>query len=429
MTRTVRADLILPPAVAVAVGTAALLAFGLQTVGHGDAVDYMAAADAILAGEPYPRDVPSRFFFRPPGYPALIAALWWVFGVSVAPLKVANIVALAATATLLALLATHASGDRRVGLVAGSVYALHPFALRYVVDVQTEPVFTALLTVGVTGAYLAMVSDHRPWLPAAVGGLGFGIAALTRPSALGVVLVIAAAIWAFRGLRNGLPVAAVVLVAVTVTIAPWTWTNWRATGDLIPVADGLGHHMWIGNHPDILRTYEERFASPEAHDRFHYPHLLVDLPTAQVERWREQGIDYEERSVGERDRLWRDDAVSRMVDRPALTARLWAWKTWGLWQPWLRADHYPTTWVIASGLGVLGLYGAATVGGLALWRRSERGRAFVVLTIALAAASTAVHVATHVLLRFRLPYVDPYLTVLAAVTLVAVGRRMSRPAR
>jgi len=87
-------------------------------------------------------------------------------------------------------------------------------------------------------------------------GLMAGGAALVAP----VMLVTVLAAWvadAFRRigflriLGRGVLVAALALAVV----APWTYRNWRAFGEFVPISTNGGVNLWIGNNPNATGAY------------------------------------------------------------------------------------------------------------------------------------------------------------------------------
>jgi hypothetical protein len=81
----------------------------------------------------------------------------------------------------------------------------------------------------------------------------------------------------------------------------------------------------------------------------------------------------------------------------------------------------PPAAVYASGIALSALYVAA-VAGAYLWTLRHDGRVALSLFALLFVSSTLVHMLSHVMMRFRLPYVDPYLSLLAGTTAVSILR-------
>jgi hypothetical protein len=207
---------------------------------------------------------------------------------------------------------------------------------------------------------------------------------------------------------------------MAIAILPWTYANWKAEQEVILITDGGGYHLWLGNHPAVLRIYEGPFRTREEFDAYSYDTLQRTLPDQQIAEWEGKG-GYSRLPLGARERKWRDAAVANMREHPALTGRLWFEKAKAYWRPWLHPAAYPPIAVYTSGVALSALYVAAAAGAF-LWARRREGRIALSLFALLFVSSTLVHVMTHVMMRFRLPYVDPYLSLLAGAAAMAILR-------
>jgi hypothetical protein len=397
-------------------------ALGATAPEFGDAADYRAAARALLAGEPYPREA-TQPFFRAPLYPLFLSLLWRLAPEGALALGVAQAALFASTCWLLYRIGVHVHGDEPAALAGALLYAGHPLALMQVPSTQTEVLHTALVGAGMAALSALLLSGRRANWAALGAGVAFGLAALCRPTALPIAGALAAGLVLWRrpllGVRAGAAwrYALVMGGAAGMTILPWTLANARATGYPFLVTDAGGFHLWLGNHPDALRIYEGHFEDRREFVRFTYDHLQRDLPRLLMAQWERDG-GYRALSLAERERRWRVEAWTNMRRHPGLTLRLWIDKGWALWRPWLHPAAYPRWIVVVTGLLVATLYVAAAVGATRV-RRHPRGASFVCLLAVLFAAVTVVHAMVHSMVRFRLPYVDPYLCLLAGSAVMA----------
>lgn len=121
----------------------------------------------------------------------------------------------------------------RTGMLAGLATAVHPMLLRYVPDLNTEPMlaFALTLTVWCTIRFYDRPTIRNGILLGAVGMLG----TLTKGVVLPVVVAFLT-VWFVRTVRRDgfsmKPVAAALAVVVTmaVVVAPWTYRNYRVSG-------------------------------------------------------------------------------------------------------------------------------------------------------------------------------------------------------
>lgn len=408
------------------------LATGPYATEFGDSIKYLTAARMILQGDGFPRaEFPPFFqpFFLPPLYPYFISVLWMMVPESIFFLKLVQSLLFGGSCLLLYRIGLEARMGQAAALCGASLYALNPFALKVVSDVQTEPLHTFLFATGMLAVTkLAARSVPRPGL-AVVAGLAFGVASLCRPTALPIGMAMAVCIalillWKKQPPLLSLGIAGAMAISVLSSIAPWTMANWRSTGELILISDAGGYHFWLGNHPDAARIYDGKFSGRAEFDKYTYQYLQIDLPKARIDEWEKKG-GYQHLSLRQREQRWWNEAMDNARQYPGLTARLWLMKAWTYWRPWLHPESYPLRQVLISALIIIPLYGMALVGGIQMWRIGE-GRLVLIVVLLLFLFSTGAHAAVHSMVRFRLPYVDPYLSLLAGPALYpGIGKLLS----
>lgn len=180
-----------------------------------DADHYVAIARYLAGGDGFAAHFPGTVLhataFRPPLYPALLGTVFAVFGESVGAGRVLNLVL-----GLGVVLLTDQLGRRLGGPVAGFVAAALvglsiPIAVNDVTTL-TEPL--SLLLIAAT--FVLLLDRHPHW-----AGLTTALLVLTRPSAQGIAVVVAAWIWWRLGWRRAATFAAIVMVVV----APWVVRN------------------------------------------------------------------------------------------------------------------------------------------------------------------------------------------------------------
>jgi len=77
--------------------------------------------------------------------------------------------------------------DRSVATVGAALFAVHPYAIRFSADVQSDSVYLAFFLAAVAALYHALSRGSVSW--AAATGLLSGFAYLTRPEGVGVLVV------------------------------------------------------------------------------------------------------------------------------------------------------------------------------------------------------------------------------------------------
>jgi hypothetical protein len=340
-----------------------------------------------------------RLIFYPPLYPYFVAILHRVFGSLDA--------ALWAQAGLGALLvpavgrAGRTAFSPRVGLAAGAVVAVYPDLVWFSVHFWSETLFVVALWWGIERVLRADVSGSRG--AAAVAGILWGLSTLTRE--LSLYLAPFAALWLARGTmpgggreprsaaRGGIGRASVFLLALVLTLAPWTIRNAIVFHAFIPVSTMGGSNLWQGNvpltHLEVHETLGE-ITDPIERDR-HARRLARQVILEQQPSW------VFEKTAAQMPEFWKagSEILDHLVGRGACGS--------------LTLATVKTIEVVVVGPYLL-LLGLGLVG-LARWRATPGG----VLLLVLAAAYNFAHIVAYATTRFRLPILPVVFLFAAAV--------------
>jgi len=127
--------------------------------------------------------------------------------------------------------------DTRTGLLAALIAAIYPNLVAYSHFLWSETLFAVLLTAGLVAFWCA--EERASWLLALLAGAALGMAALTREVAILVAGVCAA--WGvssalYTDRRGALVRAGLMMMAVAVTVLPWSIRNYRIYDHFIPVS-------------------------------------------------------------------------------------------------------------------------------------------------------------------------------------------------
>ena len=187
-------------------------------------------------------------YTRPPIYPLFLAGIYAVFGEKILAVRMVESVLGAGLAVLIAILAGRIGGAQ-VGALAGLLWSVYPIAVFIAGLVYPETVVTTLLACAV----LCMVTKgDRELGPRRIfiGGVLFGLAALTKPIVL--VTIAATTLWIMYWSRaHRLLLTALFLLGVAIPLAPWTVRNFSAYGGIVIVEPRLvGSLPWIGEFPE-----------------------------------------------------------------------------------------------------------------------------------------------------------------------------------
>lgn len=316
-----------------------------------DSLEYDTIARNLLAGHGYLGPPTEPFLMatraaRPPLYPLFLASLYrcrWPVTSAQAVFRVvtAQRILDLLTCLLIFLLGRMLYGPA-VGLLGALAWARYHRAALYSSSVLPETL-AATLCIGFLLA--AVCARSKGWAAAALAGLLLGLLAVTKPAILPLALVLVFC-WLVARRRDNLRSFVAFLLALTVTLAPWTWRNYRLFGRLVPVSTLGGVNLWIGNYVPFLAE-----ARLESYDIIHKT-LLKDVPPDQ-----EGMIDAA---------LYRaafSDIGTFLTHRPARFLKMEVIKFHRLWSTiGTDADIYHV------GLLVLGLVGIAVMA--VDWRRA-----------------------------------------------------------
>ncbi|MEP7149145.1 MAG: glycosyltransferase family 39 protein, partial [Acidobacteriota bacterium] len=397
---------------------------GRDNADFADSIDYVTAARMLVENGSYP-EVGGLHFFRAPLFPLFMAGVWSVTGESVFAVKIVQALLHAVTTLMIFKTAELLTGKSLVALIAGLLFALNPFFIYQAAAIQTEALHTFLVTLALMLFVKMIVSDERFDLrTAAAAGIAFGLAALCKNSALGVCILLAVSMVAlFFRRKNSFAAVALMVVAMFAVILPWTFYNWETRGEFILINDASGFVAWIGNHPANIRIFEGEFASREETQQYQ-DYLGKTLAAEQVAEW-ERTTGYSGLSFKQRERLWQQKAIENAEAQPGITARLIGWKLIGFWRPWLSADIYSAKGTMLSAALLVPLFGFGFAG-LIIAARRKRLKNVVILYVIMLLFLTVIHTVLVSTMRLRIPYVDPFLTIFAAIAIVAILSRFGK---
>lgn len=370
-----------------------------------DELQYQEIATNLVAGEGFALD--GRLTsWRPPLYPALLAALYTMSGTT-DPMVARIFQALLSLGT--ALLA-YGLGRRLFGestaLVAAGLVAFYPSLLFYNNHLLTEVVCAFLVTLMAYG-FALYLQTGRPVALAATGG-ALGLAVLTRDSLWPMVGVIGVLIGAATGyrLRRWTAHAAVLGVSFLIIAVPWVVRNTQLQGTFTLIATNNGPGILAGNN---------EYTPDDRPWRYH--------GFEREERWR--GLLPDGLTEGQRQRLAFRQGIAFMLDHPGLTGRravIKAANVWGLEREivgTVASGGYGDAWrkaIVPLGIALFGAYCIVLIAGLTglafALARGGPGLSFHLFVVALLALVTAVHALAFGHPRYHLPLI-PLLCVYA----------------
>jgi 4-amino-4-deoxy-L-arabinose transferase-like glycosyltransferase len=370
-----------------------------------DTVFYKFASTSLAGGHGYLglRFEPTAGW--PPGFPFLMSLLFRAFGIHL-KLALALNVALATATVVLLYLVVERMLDRRSARVAAGFFAILPGPLFMTGLFLSETLFIFML-VGFL-ALLVFLPDAR-WTALALG-VALGLAALTRGEGLLMPIIPLAAWWGTLSRREWAARAALLLVAMALTVAPWTIRNAVVMDAFIPVANNASWTLWSGHNPRAngwIVNPEESPARSAAG---------AESETARAEQLRHEAIDWavhnplKELGLIPRRLLMLNQGSGGVIGGWLNAGERWQWE--------LRTSSIVVFTVLADAFSYFLFFAtvAAVVllGPRRLWR-AHRGLRAVLAYLALCLLNYGV--VYYGQWRYRLP-MEPFMIILAAPLLV-----------
>jgi 4-amino-4-deoxy-L-arabinose transferase-like glycosyltransferase len=216
-------------AIRVIIGATAWAMQGEAAFLQSDSQGYLALARSLATRWRFEVIPGQTELFRTPGYPLLVA-----LGARFShPILLTLVLQLLLTVALMLLtfaIVRRATGNARAARIAAAATGFEPTLLLWSTQIMPETLFTVLLLAGIFTAQRLSTSWNIAW---AVGaGLSLSAAALVRPMAypLVVLLMAAAAVWSVRRSSRQRLCASIVVVICTVVLGAWHVRNAVATG-------------------------------------------------------------------------------------------------------------------------------------------------------------------------------------------------------
>ncbi len=418
--------IVLPVLIGISLSLLAIFYFGAERIEFGDAKDYINSANAILHGMPYPRRGDFHPVFRAPVFPAFIALGWTFFPDSTIAFKVGQALLHGLTCFVIYKITFELVRRHFPAFLAAGICAINPLMFGFTVDFFSEPMQVFLVAISTFVLIKVLKGDDKLYYRAVLLGVCFGLSTLCRPTILPIVLCLIPLIFVLfiRDQKLRLKyffASGLVALGLFATVAPWTYANYRATGEFIPVVNGFAYNLWLGNHPDTLRLYEGTYTDKADNQAF-ADHWASDLPGDKM-RELEQSDNLSSLSLNAQEKVWRREAFEEMRENPDITARLVWGKIKAYWTPFLNSFSYPFPMVVLVAALVIGLYIFSPLGACILWQ-DETGRKVTIMLAIQFVLVTLLHSIIIANVRYRIPYVDPYLAILTAIAIWRIAARL-----
>lgn len=368
-------------------------------------------------------EIQQRPYFRPPGYPFFLAAVYKATGGSYWAPRLVQIV-LGLLSVLGVMVLARRVFDARTALWAGGLLALSWAAIHFEGQLMAPSLLIAL------GCALVLVLER--WCHAitlrngVLAGVIFGAFAVIRPNILLFGPVIVA--WGFwLGKRRGDPLPVIrgclgLCLGTALMIAPITWRNYRVSGTFVPITCNAGINLHIGNNPKadgMSAVFPElsRLTGMDGWTSFDYPKIVAGVS-------RETGKQMSDADVSA---FFTQKALTYIRHNPARVLGLMAKKAALFWGPAEISNNKElqvekdTSWVLRFLPGFPWILAFSVLGMiLFFWPQKPRRESAAVETAVLLLALVFVYFLSYlpffVIGRFRVPLL-PFLMVFAGFAL------------
>ena len=234
-----------------------------RSIASGNGYRWYAQDDLYLVQQYLPFDISTVDYdprgvltsFRPPLYPAFLALIYLINGISADRFFTARLVQAGLNALLVPMTyfaSLYIFPDRpRVSKWAAWALVFYPMMVIYPLSLATENLFFVLVLASALALYKTVRDQRLRWF--ALSGMLIGLASLTRSVILPFSMV--AALWAWIGLKNWKGGLTLLAVAVLV-VSPWVARNSLLHGRLVGVESSLGYNLYVGYHPLSTGTFQ-----------------------------------------------------------------------------------------------------------------------------------------------------------------------------
>lgn len=389
-------------------------------VGLSDPAIYLASAGSIAAGDGYTSLLGEPTAYYPPGYPyflGMIQRTVELVGLDQHLVLVIGIVQalLGGVAAAAVVVVGFHLGSVRLGVVAGTLFALWPNLVLHAPLILSESLFLSLFCTLL--AALCVLGDGTVGRVRAVQAtvvLSAAACTLVRPQSIALVVPAVAVAWWWAGLgwRRSLIGAACVTAGVALAVGPWIVRNVVVMDAAVPMSTNTGDNLCIGFNERATGGFMQ---SEECATEGSY----TDGPEVEVARdseLRGRALDWALEHPTALPRL----SVAKLVATfSSDTDGLWAWESYGADVHLSEGARTTLRWVSNAYYVVVGLTGVL---GAVLLLRTRRDEPAALLVFLVGLSGALLPVLFFGDARFKVPVV-PALVLLAAVTVEALLQR------
>ncbi len=187
-------------------------------------------------------------YFRAPFYVFCLGLLFALFGASLWVSRIFGI-AVGLASIFFTYLIGQKMFNKKVGLTAALIHALFPLMLYFEAELLLDPLFTLLLQVAIY--HTLKWYEERSTKLIFLAGVWFGLASITRPTALVFLpLLIVVGAFLLKNRRQLVKQSTALLIGAILFILPIFIRNIVIANDPVLIASQGGINFYIGNHAE-----------------------------------------------------------------------------------------------------------------------------------------------------------------------------------
>ncbi|MDX1695125.1 MAG: glycosyltransferase family 39 protein [Ketobacteraceae bacterium] len=209
-----------------------------------DEIEYDRIAWYLSEGEGYRWYFGLECTYRPPVYPAFLAAIYWIAGPDYYIARIVQTFFIA-TQSVLTYLIGRELFSRKTSLLAGAVVSLYLTLICFSVTLMSENLFISLMLAVVL--FFLKLHGGKRFVYVVGAGIFSALAILCRPSAAPLILLFLPwFFWRTANRKQALQQLACFLLIIAVPVTGWIYRNYTVTGEIFFIDSRSGYNLYIG---------------------------------------------------------------------------------------------------------------------------------------------------------------------------------------
>jgi 4-amino-4-deoxy-L-arabinose transferase-like glycosyltransferase len=186
----------------------------------------------------------------PPGTSFVYSLFYRVFGYTYIPIIIFNLL-LGIIIIGISMQLAAKWFNQQIALLTGLLLTLWPNTIQFTTILASELLFTALLLI-VLKTWLN--EQTHLWLKALLVGVMLTATCYVRVDAMFIPLILFLFRWInTREILRTLGAIVIILIVMSLLIAPWSIRNTKLYGQFTLITMGIGSALWSGNNPNVIR--------------------------------------------------------------------------------------------------------------------------------------------------------------------------------